>query len=122
MILMEPRSWSSSQGVCSKLGEQLWRPKWHGGHRARRDVVDLSFAEYLKYDGDADGSSKFWVSSESNSNAVDIAGNRNFVNPNSHTRFPGLCTNTAPYSTMQSQDTSSKWHISLDVNNQTLTG
>ncbi|AEO68901.1 ab48a4f4-7368-4f99-88ad-3769fd736534 [Thermothielavioides terrestris] len=121
VILTDARAFrDASQGVCAKLGEQLWRPTTKRGHR-RRDTAVLPFADYLKYTGTADASSKFWVSSGSSSpDAVDIAGG---FHPNpGNIRIPALCTNTAPFSTQSSQDTSSKWQISLEVNNQTITG
>ncbi len=105
-----------AQGVCAKLGETLWKPK--SGHK-RRAAAALPFSEYLKYEGTCDASTRFWTSSDS---AVDLTGRFNNVSPASHDRYPGLCTNTAPYSTGTTQDASSKWQISLDVNNQTLTG
>ncbi|KAL2129908.1 hypothetical protein VTI74DRAFT_7151 [Chaetomium olivicolor] len=117
VILTDARPYQDvSQGVCAKLGEMLWRPKQ--GHK--RGTAVLPFSEYMKYDGTADDSTEFWISSDSSSNAVDIAGHSQ-VKPGNE-RYPGLCTNTAPYSTQNSQDTSPKWQISLDVNNQTLTG
>jgi hypothetical protein len=105
-----------AQGVCAKLGEQLWKPK--SGHR-RRATAALPFSEYLKYEGTCDASTRFWASSDS---AVDLLGRFNNISPASHSRYPGLCTNSAPFSTGSTQDTNSKWQISLDVNNQTLTG
>lgn len=53
---------------------------------------------------------------------MDISGRYSLVSPNPHVRYPGLCSNTAPYSTEDFQDTGREWQISLDVNNQTLTG
>ena len=120
MILTDARPHQDASDVCAQLGEQLWRPTPGKGHCKRDAAAALPFAEYLKYDRTADASSKFWVSSSSNSSAVDIAGRYDNVSPGSHAR--GLCTNTAPFSTQSSQDTSSKWQISLDVNGQTVTG
>lgn len=117
VILTDARPYQDvSESVCAKLGEKLWKPT----PTCKRDAAVLPFSEYLKFDGKADGSSKFWVASNSGSNAVDIAGRYN--KPASNSRLPGLCTNTAPYSTGSSQNTSSQWQISLDVNGQTLTG
>lgn len=122
MILTDARPYQHvSRGVCAKLGEELWRPRPKKGH-GRRDTTALPFSDYLKYDGTADASSKFWVSSDSGSDAVDISGRHSKAGHGSHTRLPGLCTNTAPFSTQSGQDTSGKWRISLEVNNQTLTG
>jgi hypothetical protein len=107
----------ASQSVCAKLGEKLYKPKTD----CKRDTAAaLPFADYLKFDGKADSSSKFWVSPDSGSKAVDIAGRK--ADSASNSKFPGVCTNTAPYSTQSFQNTSSQWQISLDVNGQTLTG
>jgi hypothetical protein len=116
VILTDARPYQDASDVCAKLGEQLWRPTPGQGHCKRA----LPFADYLKYDGTADASSTFWVSSGSNASAVDITGRSSNAGPGSHAR--GLCTNTAPFSTQSSQDTSDKWQISLDVNGQTITG
>jgi hypothetical protein len=110
-----------SQNVCAKLGEQLWRPRSGKGKR-KRDTAALPFADYLQYDGTANASSKFWVSADSGSNSVDISGRYGKASTASNSRLPDFCTNTAPFSTQSSQDTSAKWQISLDVNGQTLTG
>ncbi|KAK3295616.1 Alpha/Beta hydrolase protein [Chaetomium fimeti] len=117
VILTDAHPYQDVSGVCSKLGEQLWGP---GKGQCKRNIAALPFSEYLKGDGVAGASSKFWVSG-SDSKAVDVAGRYSDVNP-SKSRFRGLCTNTAPFSTQSSQDTDAKWQISLDVNNQTLTG
>ncbi|KAK4123150.1 alpha/beta-hydrolase [Parathielavia appendiculata] len=122
VILTDARPYQDvSQGVCAKLGEQLWRPRPGKGHK-RTDTAELPFADYLKYDGTASASSKFWISSDSGSDCMDVSGRFSKASTASNSRFPGLCTNTAPFSTESSQDTSAKWQISLDVNNQTLTG
>ena len=120
MILTDARSYQDvSQSVCAKLGEKLWKPK---PGSCKRATPALPFADYLKFDGKADSSSQFWVNSDSGSDAVDIAGRPKKVDSGSKLQLPGLCTNTAPYSTQSFQNSSSQWQISLDVNGQTLTG
>lgn len=101
----------------------MWRPVPSRGRGHKRHTKKLPFLEYLKYEGMANASSKFWVSSsDSSSGAVDITGYYAGSKPGLHERLPSLCTNTAPFSTENSQDTSPKWQITLDVNNQALTG
>jgi len=114
VILTDPVGRDASQSVCSKLNENLWQPV--KSKRVKRASSSLYFADYLKYTGAAT-SSKFWIS---NSDAVDTIG-RVTKGP-SPAQYQALCTNTAPYSNQSFQDTNEKWHISLDVNNQTLTG
>ncbi|KAK4249907.1 Alpha/Beta hydrolase protein [Corynascus novoguineensis] len=121
VIITDARPFHDVLNVCSKLGEQLWRPGKGSGKDKERETSVLPFAEYLKYDGTADASSKFWVRG-SGPAAVDIAGRLQTVNPAGHSRFAGLCTNTAPFSNQSAQDTSSRWQISLNVNNQTIIG
>lgn len=102
----------------AKLGEQMWQPR-----EKKRGTRAPSVLDYVKHEGVADVSSAFWVSSsDSSSGVIDATGAHRGTKPGLNERFPGLCTNTAPFSTENSQDTSSKWQISLDVNNQTLTG
>ncbi|KAK4239846.1 Alpha/Beta hydrolase protein [Achaetomium macrosporum] len=119
VILTDAKLYKDAPGVCAKLGEELWRPAPRKGS-GRRDTATLAFSDYLKYEGRANASSNFWAASSSSSNAVDISGRYNRGPANA--RLPGLCTNSAPFSTGSSQDTGSRWQISLDVNNQTLTG
>ncbi|KAL2181338.1 Alpha/Beta hydrolase protein [Thermothelomyces heterothallicus CBS 202.75] len=121
VILTDARPYQHVSDVCHKLGEQLWRPGKGTGKKNERDAAALPFAEYLKYDGMADASSKFWVGG-SGFAAVDLAGRHQTADSVSHLRLPGLCANTAPFSNQSAQDTSSRWQISLEVNNQTLTG
>lgn len=121
-ILTEPRSYHASRAICAELGEQLWKPSPPPRRKPRGDSTSLPFADYLKHEEKADALSKFWVSSDPRANAMDISGRYSLVSPNPHVRYPGLCSNTAPYSTEDFQDTGREWQISLDVNNQTLTG
>lgn len=121
VIVTDARPFHDVSNVCSKLGEQLWRSGKGNSKDKERETSALPFAEYLKYDGTGDASSKFWVRG-SGPAAVDIAGRLQTVNLAGHSRFAGLCTNTAPFSNQSAQDTSSTWQISLDVNNQTITG
>ncbi|KAL1838358.1 hypothetical protein VTJ49DRAFT_2767 [Mycothermus thermophilus] len=112
-----------SQNVCAKLGEQLWKPRLRKGRFKRSGSGSgsaLPFSDYLKYTGTADAKSRFWVSSDSGANAVSTSGNLGKVGSNE--RLRGFCTNSAPFSNTTSQDTSEKWQISLEVNNQKITG
>ncbi|KAK3302444.1 Alpha/Beta hydrolase protein [Chaetomium strumarium] len=111
VIVTDAKLYKDAPDVCAKLGEQLWRPAAARGP---------AFAEYLQYEGRANASSSFWAAASAGVNAVDMAGRRH--RGPAHARFPGLCTNSAPFSTQSSQDTSARWQISVDVNNQTLTG
>ncbi|KAK4143660.1 Alpha/Beta hydrolase protein [Dichotomopilus funicola] len=109
--------------VCDKLGETLWSSKGNNGKgkgKGKPAPASVPFADYLQYDGRASKSSKFWVSSGPGQDAVDIAGKT--VKGSAKSRFPGFCTNSAPFSNQSGQDTGKRWQVSLDVNGQTLTG
>ncbi|KAL2122949.1 hypothetical protein VTJ04DRAFT_3404 [Mycothermus thermophilus] len=126
VILTDARPYKHvSQNVCAKLGESLWKPPVRPGGRFKRGGASsssLPFGDYLKYTGTASASSRFWVSSDSGSNVVNTSGKLSKVPTTSNERLPGFCTNSAPFSNTSFQDTSSKWHIDVEVNNQILTG
>ncbi|KAL2164161.1 hypothetical protein VTH06DRAFT_3375 [Thermothelomyces fergusii] len=121
VILTDARPHQHVSDVCRELGEQLWRPGEGKGKKNKKGASALPFAGALAYDGTADASSKFWVDGPDRA-AVDLAGRPLPPDSVSHSKLPGLCTNTAPFSSPSAQDTSPRWQISLEVNNQTLTG
>ncbi|KAL2270352.1 hypothetical protein VTJ83DRAFT_2536 [Remersonia thermophila] len=114
-----------SQNVCAKLGEQLWKPRLRKGRVKRSGSRSgsgsaLPFSDYLKYAGAADDRSRFWVASGSGGAAVSASGGPSKAGPGE--RLRGFCTNSAPFSNTSSQDAGARWQISLEVNNQTITG
>ncbi|KAK4192042.1 putative cholinesterase [Podospora australis] len=98
--------------ICSALGEQPFSEKKGKG----KATVLQPLLNHLRYEGRASASSKFWVSGSTISATGETSKGQD------RGSYPVLCTNKAPYSNESSQDTSSKWQISVDVNNQSLTG
>ncbi|KAK4175607.1 putative cholinesterase [Triangularia setosa] len=104
---------SGFEKICSGLGEQPWsESKKKGGRTVLQPIFD-----YLRYEKRASSSSRFWISGRK---TIDI--DSEIDSAKSRDEFSGLCTNQAPFSNGTFQDTSLKWQVSVDVNNQSLTG
>ncbi|KAK0732802.1 Alpha/Beta hydrolase protein [Apiosordaria backusii] len=104
---------SGFEKICSGLGEQPWsESKKKGGKTVLQPLFD-----YLRYEKRASSSSRYWIAGRK---TIDVDGDVDSTK--SRDEFAGLCTNKAPFSNETFQDTSSKWQVSVDVNNQTLTG
>ncbi|KAI1265181.1 cholinesterase [Xylariaceae sp. FL1019] len=110
VIVLEPRSFANASKSCEALGEELWRP---GNYSASlRPNLD-----YLKYSGQAQNISRFWVAS---GRTIDIQGTSHAENTTRE--FPVLCTQTAPFSNTSFQDTSDRWHVTVGTNDEYITG
>ncbi|KAK3938489.1 Alpha/Beta hydrolase protein [Diplogelasinospora grovesii] len=118
VIVLGRRSFSYEEALagCQALGESLWSP----------DLKTASIQpnlDYLKYQGRISDSTAFWIAADSTNTSRVISSSGDVSSAKSASgRLPALCTQTAPYSTQSSQDTSAKWQVSVDANNQTLTG
>ncbi|VBB86727.1 Putative cholinesterase [Podospora comata] len=99
--------------ICSGLGEQPWS---EGKKKGEKGLLQPLF-DYLRYEKRASSSSRFWISGRK---TIDV--DSDISSAKSRDELAGLCTNKAPFSNETFQDTSSKWQVSVDVNNQTLTG
>ncbi|KAK4165334.1 putative cholinesterase [Cladorrhinum sp. PSN259] len=116
VIVTESRlSRDSYERVCSGLGEQPY-----SGSKSSKGIKPL--LDYLKHEGRATPSSQFWVAGSGSSQKVINTSGVTTQQKSKKDTLQGLCTNKAPFSDGSFQDTSNKWQISLDVNNQTLTG
>ncbi|KAK3333579.1 Alpha/Beta hydrolase protein [Cercophora scortea] len=118
VILLGRRSYAEAAAGCEALGEQLWAPELN-------TASIQSNLDYLRHRGQASNASTFWISpSPSGGNTtrvIDVSGAVVAV-ADSSVRLPALCTQTAPYSSEKSQDVGARWQVSVDANNQTLTG
>ncbi|KAK3379349.1 Alpha/Beta hydrolase protein [Lasiosphaeria ovina] len=114
VIVLGRRSYDDAVAGCQALGEQLWSPELN-------TASIQSNLDYLKFQGKTNGSATFWIAAQGNATrGISLSG---AVSPASSTlQLPALCSQTAPYSTGGSQDTSSQWRVTVDANNQTLTG
>ena len=98
---------------CALLGESLWVPE--------KSTADMKLIiDYLVYEGQYASVQQFWIEPAINSaRAVGYDGYA-FLLPN--TILPGICTQTAPFSTSKTANTSTTWQLSLKSNNELLTG
>jgi hypothetical protein len=114
VILVDPRPHNYAAGACEALGEQLWSPELN------TSSIQPNL-DFLKSQGRINATSKLWIASKGNeTRAVDASGSISAVE--SFLELPVLCTQTAPYSSKGVQDTSEKWQVELEANNQKLTG
>jgi hypothetical protein len=76
---------------------------------------------YLLFTGKINGTSRLWVQGiNAGFTAIDSSEKTGQADP--AYLLPALCTQTAPYSSKGVQDTSEKWRVEVEANNQTLTG
>jgi len=74
------------------------------------------------YQKKAEASSTFWIAGQGdNARVVDAAGHVSACN-SSQQQLPALCTQSAPYSSQSSSDTSEKWQVAVRSNNEDVVG
>ena len=108
---------SAAKKACQGLSETLWSPEAQSFNFG----IQKSLA-YQVYSKNYPSNQLFWVN-QGNSyecRATDAKGRISQVNCAS--KLPALCTQTAPYSTPTSANTSESFQISQKIGNQTLTG
>ncbi|KAI9050625.1 hypothetical protein LZ554_005784 [Drepanopeziza brunnea f. sp. 'monogermtubi'] len=114
VILLTPRSQVSAASACEALGEQLWSP-------------ELSISgiqgnlEYLAYQEKYSDDQLYWIASNG-SEARAVTGNGQLAVASPDSLLPALCTQSAPFSDISSQDTSSRWQVTVHANNEYITG
>ncbi|KAI1296158.1 Alpha/Beta hydrolase protein [Xylaria venustula] len=114
LIILDARSFRSASTSCEELGEQLWAPELKTSDIQRN-------LNYLKYTEDYGRSPKFWIGpGNSTARSLDTNGKVS-VTPDAF-ELPVLCTNSAPFSYATSQDTSEKWRVTVQSNNDHITG
>ncbi|KAK0741098.1 cholinesterase-like protein [Schizothecium vesticola] len=114
VIFLNPRPYSDALTACQALGEQVWSP----GLNTSSIKPNLDF---LRFQGRISATSRLWIASNGNETwALDASGSISAAD--SASQLPVLCTQTAPFSRKGVQDTSEKWRVEVEANNQTLTG
>ncbi|CAJ2510094.1 Uu.00g059940.m01.CDS01 [Anthostomella pinea] len=114
VVLLEARSLADAINSCHALGEQLWSPE-------SAAVNIQSNLNYIKFADLAQGYSQFWIAStNSTPRCIDINGQTALAN--SSLWLPVLCSQTAPFSNETFQDASEKWQVTLQSNNEYITG
>lgn len=114
VLLLEARSLENAGKTCEAVGEQLWSLKL--GTKSIQANLN-----YLKYVDPDLGLSQFWVASGNQSaRAIDIYGR--IVHAEPEAKLPVLCSQSAPFSNVTAQDTGERWQVTVNSNNEFLTG
>ncbi|KAJ5656772.1 hypothetical protein N7507_008722 [Penicillium longicatenatum] len=114
VLLLDPMPLQKAIETCYSLGETLWSYK--------AEVSDIKHdLGYLSYQGKYSENQKYWIAPVHNTPST-INANGKVQKASVNTHLPVLCTQSAPYSNSDSQDTSSRWQVSVHSNNEYLTG
>jgi carboxylesterase type B len=114
IVIDKPQSHAVAVTSCVALGESLWS--------LEQCSQESDFLGYLGYGGQRHGQNLYWVASTAGAkcNAVTPQGRSQQVPCD--TPLPALCSNTAPLSSPQSTDNSSRWQSSVSTGNATILG
>lgn len=114
ILVLGARTWREATESCIKLGESVWG----SGSSIEKIQRDL---DYLVYQGRYAQTQRFWTASD-NRKPSTINANGQIKSVSTNEKLPVICTQTAPYSNITFQDTSSKWQVTVKSNNEYLTG
>ncbi|KAJ5774340.1 hypothetical protein N7457_009236 [Penicillium paradoxum] len=114
IIALDARPWQEATQSCQSVGEGLWGI----GSSYENIQSDL---EYLVLQGKYTRGQRFWVASDHRKLST-IDTNGQIYNASAYEKLPVLCTQSAPYSNITFQDTSSQWQVTVHSNNEYLTG
>lgn len=114
VLLLDAMPLQEAMNSCNSLGESLWRSS-DGFENIQNDLDYLVLQE--RYGDDQ----RYWIAPVSGTpSSVDVDGHVKKASADEH--LPVLCTQTAPYSTPDQKDTNTTWQVTVDSNNQHLTG
>ncbi|KAK3322411.1 Alpha/Beta hydrolase protein [Apodospora peruviana] len=128
LLLSGRRTYAEASAGCQALGERLWAPET----KTASIQPNLDYIQY--YQGrsrNTTTSGVYWIASTLEGGeedgtvvprTIDASGAVSSGVYAGTARLQALCTQTAPYSTQNSQDTGPKWQVAVEANNQTLTG
>ncbi|KAJ5897507.1 Carboxylesterase type B [Penicillium tannophilum] len=114
VLLLDPMPLQKAIETCHSLGETLW------SYQAEASEIKNDL-DYLTFQGKYSKSQKYWIAPVHNIPST-INANGKVQRAFANTHLPALCTQSAPYSNSDSQDTSSRWQVSVQSNNEYLTG
>jgi len=100
--------------ACKALGESLWDPE------LKLSSIKPNL-DFLVYDGRVAKDEKFWVGGADGSPQI-LSAKGVISTGESADTLPVLCTHTAPFSNVASQDTSERWRVSVHSNNEDVIG
>lgn len=100
--------------ACQSLGESLWAEQ-SGSLTNKPDL------EYLVFQQQFSRRQQYWIAPNHGvPSTIDANGKIGHSSPSKH--LPVLCTQSAPYSTADTQDTNSTWQVTIQSNNEHITG
>lgn len=114
MIVLSPRTYQDAVSGCQALNEDLWSPEL--GTSSIQPNLD-----YLVYEGRVEKDSSFWIAAQGNQTRAFTASG-NVTAAESGQKLSVLCTQSAPFANSTSTDTSTKWQVSVQSNNEELVG
>ncbi|KAI1457221.1 alpha/beta-hydrolase [Annulohypoxylon moriforme] len=113
-LLLEACSLNDASEACEAVGEKLWSPELNTSNIK-------NILSYLNHSSLSTGLSQFWIALKNGStSAIDTDGR--IFQTRLDVRLPVVCTQSAPFSDATSQNTSERWQVALESNNETLTG
>jgi len=116
VILLTPRSQISASAACAELGETLWSPE------SQNASIQLNL-DYLTFSGTS-LDQQYWIApTAAVARTIDGKGRiAEAINSSARLRLPALCSQSAPFSDISSDDNSTKWQVTVHSNNEYLTG
>ncbi|KAJ5278962.1 hypothetical protein N7478_004334 [Penicillium angulare] len=114
VLLLDPMPLQKAIETCKSLRETLWT--YQTGFSEIKSDLD-----YLIFQGKYANSQDYWIAPVHNTpSTIDVNGKVQKASANS--KLPAICTQSAPYSNSEIQDTNSTWQVSVHSNNEYLTG
>ncbi|KAJ5929183.1 hypothetical protein N7454_007031 [Penicillium verhagenii] len=114
VLLLDPMPLQKAIDTCHSLGESLWSYTT-GVSEIQNDL------DYLTYQGKYSNNQQYWIGDVRNTPST-INAKGQIQKASANTYLPALCTQSAPYSNSDTQNTSSTWQVSVRSNNDYLTG
>lgn len=100
--------------ACQSLGESLW------ASQSKVSTIQNDL-DYLVYEHKSSRSQQYWIAPiRGVPSTINADGEIRESSPSK--RLPVLCTQSAPYSTADTKDTNATWQISIQSNNEHITG
>ncbi|SNX81463.1 related to Para-nitrobenzyl esterase [Melanopsichium pennsylvanicum] len=119
LLLTTPSTADEAAAKCQSLGEALISSS------ASINAGLQDQLNYLIYDGSYPSAQSFWVADRAALTASSGRGGTasiKVVKPNIGSKFPALCTQSAPWNTANSTDTSARWLVTMQSNDVQYTG
>lgn len=115
VIVLSPKSYEDAVASCQALSEDLWSPELLGSASIQPNL------DYLVYEGKVAEDSIFWVAAGSNQTRA-LSASGKATTAQSDQELSVLCTQSAPFASSASTDTSTEWQVSVYSNNENLVG